>query len=140
MQFPILAIMRGVNQFNDDYDRACKEGIPFLGSKDYKPTTEVCKDALEQLQIVKNVIKRNVKTNFKEQPFKNGSKVCVIGWPFRHYIDKQIHLSATYMFEDSSINRDMEINYKSNLMKVYETKYLKFKISGESADGQNVKS
>lgn len=122
--------MSEIDELEHQYKIACKEGLPTLGYENSKPTSAACKDALEQLKILINVIKRNVQLNNKSQ-FQHGSKVCVIGRPILNPSDNTVRVIAYDMYEDNGINRDMEINLKACLIKLYRTKYLKYKITGE---------
>lgn len=123
-----LALSLGVEKLFDDLDLARREGIAFLGAEHYGPRTAKCKEMLNHLNIIANVIKRN--SAIKQDFFTHGSKVCVIGRAFSH-IDGTNHVFAYHMIEDTGINRDFEIKFKQHLLEVYETKYMKFKVTGE---------
>lgn len=124
-----IDLSRAIERLTDEYETAKQEGIPFLGTVNYGPKTAKCKAMLNHLKIVINVIREN--GAIKQQPFTHGAKVCVIGRVFGHN-DGTNHVLAYHMIEDNHVNRDFEIKFKEHLANVYETKYLKFKVSGES--------
>lgn len=112
-----------------EYSLARREGIPCLGESNYKPQTAKCKEILEKIQILLNVIKRN--SFVPMEHFKTGRKVFVIGTPFRNAYDKLLSIWAFDIYEDTGKNRDMEIMFKRNLINQYNTKYLKYTIDGK---------
>lgn len=75
------------------------------------------------------VIDRNMAQNKNE--LRNGAKVCVEGAPFRNSRTNNIEIFAYRIYEDSGPNRQMELSFMDHLMKEYETKLFKFKITGE---------
>lgn len=127
--FFLLALNQGIEQLFADIGLAKKEGIPFLGTEHYGPRTSRCKEIMDNLNIVANVIKRN--SVITQDFFTHGSKMCGIGRVFSH-IDGTNHVFAYHMIEDSVLNRDFEVKFKKHLLEVYETKYMKYKITGES--------
>ncbi|XP_031632109.1 uncharacterized protein LOC116346291 [Contarinia nasturtii] len=126
-----LALSRGIDRLLEQYALAKKEGIAFLGSSHYGPKTEKCKQMLNNINILINIIKKNA--IIKQEFFRHGSKVCVIGRVFWHR-DGRNHVFAYDMFEDAGVSRDFEIKFKKHLLDVYRMKYLKFKVNGEPID------
>lgn len=119
---------RGIDRLLEQYALARKEGIAFLGSSHSGPKTAKCKEMLNNINLVINVIKKNA--TIKQDFFTHGSKVCVIGRTFGHR-DGKNHVFAYDMFEDAGISREFEIKFKKHLLDVYKMKYLKFKINGQ---------
>lgn len=111
-----------------NYQIALKEGIPFLGEENYRPNTPVCRDLLDKVGILINVINRNIAE--AQKYFATGNKVYVAGTPYFDRATKKIRIFAFDMLEDARPNRDTEINFKKRLISLYETRYLKYSKDG----------
>lgn len=122
---------RGIERLLDEYELARKEGIPFLGAENFGPKSAKCQEQLQNVNILINIIKRNAA--IKQDFFTHGSKVCVIGRAFSHS-DGTNHVFAYHMIEDADVSRDFEIKFKHHLISVYDMKYLKYKVNGETLD------
>lgn len=121
------ALRRGIERLTEDYELALREGIPYLGGDDFQPNSSKCKEMLQNIKMMINIIRRD--GAITQDFFANGSKVCVIGRVFSHS-DGTNHVFAYHMLEDASKNREFEIKYKNHLISEYELKYLKYKIDG----------
>lgn len=122
-----LVLSRGVDQLFEEYALARREGIPYLGTEHFGPKTAKCKEMLDNVNVILNVIRRN--GAIKQEFFTHGCKVCVIGRVFSHS-DGTNHVFAFNMIEDVDLNRDFEINFKKHLTDVYKTKYSAYTING----------
>lgn len=118
---------QGVQKLFEDLQLAKKEGI-VVGPHHFGSRTAKCKDTLNHLNVITNVIKRN--SVITQEFFTHGSKICVIGRAFSHR-DGTNHVFAYHMIEDSGLDRDFEIKFKKHLLEVYANKYMKFKVTGE---------
>lgn len=117
-----IDLQRGINQLSNEYDDACRCGIPYLGG-DYPPTTARCQQMLGHLKTIIAVIKRNA--YMRQDYFTNGSKICVVGTPFLNTSNNTVQIIGFDMFEDHQANRQMEINFKHTLYEFYDKKYLR---------------
>lgn len=82
------------------------------------------------MEIILNCIDRNIRG--AHERFPTGAKMFVVGWPFWNEILKDVQLFACNIYEDSGLSRDMEINFKRHLFRLYETKYMKFTRDGKA--------
>lgn len=123
----ISALSRGIERLTEEYALAKREGIAYLGADHFHPNTSECKEMLQNINIIINIVRRM--GAIKQEFFTHGSKVCVIGRVFSH-TDGTNHVFAYHMLEDASMDRDFEIKFKNHLISVYESKYLKYKIDG----------
>lgn len=119
----------GIERLIEEYKLAQKEGIPYLGTNHFNPKTTQCKEMLQNINILINIIKRN--GAIKQEFFTHGCKICVIGRVFGH-TDGRNHVFAYNMIEDIDVKREFEINFKHHLISVYHTKYLKYKVDGKT--------
>lgn len=122
-----LALSYGIERLLDEYALAQKEGIPYLGTEHCHPNSDKCKEMLQNVNILINIIRRN--GAIKQEFFTHGCKVCVIGRVFSHN-DGTNHVFAYNMIEDSGVNREFEIKFKQHLISVYKMKYLKYNVNG----------
>lgn len=132
--FVIAVLSRGIERLTEEYALAKREGIPYLGTDDYHPNKTKCKEMLENISIIINIMRRM--GAIKQEFFTHGCKVSVIGRVFGHS-DGTNHVFAYHMIEDDSKNRDFEIKFKNHLLSVYETKYLKYMIDGSKYNSTN---
>lgn len=119
---------RGIERLMDEYALAKREGIPYLGMEHFRAETAKCQTMLQNVNILINIIQRN--GAIKQEFFKHGCKVCVIGRVFGHS-DGTNHVFAYHIIEDDNVCRDFEIKFKHHLIDVYATKYLKYMINGQ---------
>lgn len=117
----------GIERLTEEYALAKREGISYLGSENCHPSKSKCKETLQNINMLINIMRRT--GSIKQEFLTHGSKVCVIGRAFAH-CDGKTHIFAYQMIEDAHMNRDFEIKFKKHLISVYETKYLKFKTDG----------
>lgn len=118
----ILDLQRGINQLSNEFDDACRSGIPYLGG-DYQPTSLRCQQMLGHLKTIIAVIKRNA--YIRQDYFTNGSKMCVVGTPFLNTSSNTVQIIGFDMLEDHHASRQLEINFKQTLYEFYDKKYLK---------------
>lgn len=128
LAFIISALSRGIERLLDEYALAQKEGIPYLGTEHFEPKSDKCKEMLQNVNILINIIRRN--GAIKQDFFTHGCKVCVIGRVFSHS-DGTNHVFAYHMIEDVAVDRDFEMKFKHHLISVYKNKYLRYKLNGE---------
>lgn len=125
--FFFLVLSRGIEKLTEEYALAQREGIPYLGTEDFHPNKSKCKEMLQNINMIINIIRRM--GAIKQEFFTHGCKVCVIGRVFGHS-DGTNHIFAYHMIEDASKDRDFEIKFKNHLISVYNSKYLKYYIDG----------
>lgn len=119
----ITDLLRQVEILRADYFIAKKEGIACADKELLPPHSEKCKKILRDVEIILKCIDRN--NRMAHERFSTGVKMFVVGIPFWNEFFKEIQLFAYNIHEDSGINRDMEINFKKHLFRLYETKYVK---------------
>lgn len=129
MFFIFLELQQAFNTLNYECDAAHRDGIPFLGNGCYKPGTPKCDKILHCCDTLIKVIHRNMSA--KMDVLKNGSKICVIGAPFRNSRSKNVEIFAYNVYEDTGDNREMELKFKDNLIYTYRTKLFKNRVNGE---------
>lgn len=122
-----VVLSRGIERLTEEYALAQREGIPYLGAEDFHPNKTKCKEMLQNVNMILNIIRRM--GAIKQEFFTHGCKVSVIGRVFGHS-DGTNHVFAYHMIEDDCKERDFEIKFKNHLISVYESKYLKYKIDG----------
>lgn len=118
---------RGIERLTEEYAMAQREGIPYLGAEHFHPNKAKCKETLQNVNMILNIMRRM--GAIKQDFFTHGCKVSVIGRVFGHS-DGTNHVFAYHMIEDDCKARDFEIKFKNHLISVYESKYLKYKIDG----------
>lgn len=91
-------------------------------SKNYIP-----KNTIKNLKTLLMIVKKRSAASMEY--FKSGSKVFVIGFPFKFYGNTEIR--AVEMFDDSGFDRTNELYFKAYLAKLYEEKYLKYSIDNK---------
>lgn len=112
-----------------DFFIAKKEGILGAEGKLLPPQSDECKTMLKHVETVLGCIDRNMKKAHETIPF--GGKLFVQGLPFWHERCKENQLYAFNIYHDSGTNRDMEISFKRSLLRLYETRYMKFTADGK---------
>lgn len=125
----LAGILRQIEILRGDYVLAQKEGIAGAGQDLLPPQSEKCKKVLRDIEIILNCIDRN--TRATQENFPAGAKMFVVGWPFWSDLFKEVQFFAYNIYEDSGLNRDMEINFKRHVFRLYETKYMKFTRDGK---------
>lgn len=118
-----------VNSLMDELKLAHQHGLAFLGNDDYKANSRKCEEILKCSETLIEVIRRNIRG--KNRILKKGSKVFVIGTPFRNSNTGHINVFVNDYYEDDNLDREMELWYMSYLNNTYIDKLLKFKITGE---------
>lgn len=91
-------------------------------SKNYIP-----KNTIKNLKTLLMIVRKRAQASMEY--FKSGSKVFVIGFPFKFYGNTEIR--AVEMFDDSGFDRTNELYFKAHLAKLYEEKYLKYSIDNK---------
>ena len=67
-----------------------------------------------------------------QETFTHGSKVLVIGKPFRPIYDqKSVHIRAFAVFEAKAPNCEMELNFSSYILHVYQNMFYKHTFAGK---------
>lgn len=125
----IADLLRRVEVLRRDYFIAKKEGIVCAGQDLLPPQSEKCKQILRDVETILKCIDRNNRVTHER--FPTGVKMFVVGIPYWNEMFKEVQFFAYNIHEDSGLNRDMEINFKKHLFRLYETKYLKFTRDGK---------
>lgn len=104
---------------------AKKHGIPYL-EKNYSSESEQCRQHLENIKSFLDVIKsrHNSYNNIIEILHKNGEKMAIMGSPYE--FNGNMCVYAFCMQVDDKPNRNIEINFKRNLVQWHKTKYKGF--------------
>lgn len=126
-------LLRQIEVLRRDYFIAKKEGIVCADKEFLPPQSEKCKEILRNVEILLKCIDRN--NTITHESFPAGAKLFVVGQPFWNEIYKEVQLFAYNIYDDSGPNRDMEIKFKNNLYRLYETRYLKFTRDGKRVWG-----
>lgn len=85
------------------------------------------KNTIKNLKTLLKIVRKRAEASMEY--FKSGSKVLVIGFPFKIYGNTEIR--AVEMFDDSGFNRTNELYFKAHLAKLYEEKYFKYSIDNK---------
>lgn len=117
----ISDMMDSIQRLEQDCASARKYGIAQLGAS-YRPSTDVCKQMNKTIGTLMNRIKNN--TYVSQLPFENGSKAFVVGVPYKPFPHSKNNIWVTHMSEDKNRDRANEINFKQQLVKLYNEKYL----------------
>lgn len=91
-------------------------------SKNYIP-----KNTIKNLKTLLKIVRKRTESSMEY--FKSGSKVLVIGFPFKIFGNTEIR--AVEMFDDSGFDRTNELYFKAHLAKLYEEKYFKYSIDNK---------
>lgn len=122
-------LLRQIGVLRRDYHIAKTEGIVGADKQLLPPQSVECKKILSDIETILQCIDRN--NHIVREAFAAGAKMFVVGMPIWNEWFKEVQLFAFNIHEDSGLNRDMEINFKKHLFRLYETRYLKFTRDGK---------
>lgn len=91
----------------------------------YAKSSELCTKVTENVGILLKRIKSN--TYVPQEPFKAGQKVFVVGAPYKPFPNSKNCIWVTEILVDDGHNPLVEINFKRQLIKLYNEKYLQCK-------------
>lgn len=106
-----------------------KHGIPFL-ENNCKPETDECREHLEEIKSILDIIKQRHTSHskIKETLQKNCVKMAILGAPYK--FKGVIDINAFSMQIDDKPNRNIEINFKRNLIQWYKYMYKNYSRNG----------